>query len=1519
MSQTVVATTTVESSTYTISGGPKQIAFVIAGGNGGNGTNTFGGNGATINAIYNLNNGDVIRYLVAEGGFGGSEAGGGGSTGIYINSTLILVAGGGGGGDNSANAVGFGANNTTNGDNGTVAATFTNNGSGGTAGNGGTSNSDSGGGGGINSAGGNGSSGLGGKAAKVDFTLALGGTAISGNGAGGRGLTGGGGAGNFYAAAGGGYSGGGAAGGAGSAGGGGSFVNTTFTGYVTSTIAAGANGAASGADQTNGNNGSVTITGITDIDNDGITDSIDIDDDNDGILDTEENIECTGSLNYEFYNASPASNTVDNIPTTGVTGVGTVSDFDVTALQTIVTPTDANTYSIRYTGFIKIPTTDTYTFYLNSDDGSKVYIDGNEVADYDGPHAARGPIAGTPVLLNAGAHTIEVLFFENNGQHSLIVEYSSISAPLRIPIPFNTLSPGNCDSDGDSIPNSLDLDSDNDGIPDNIEGQTTRDYLEPSGDDVDNDGLDDAYDSNLTGSANSFGITPLNTDATATIGADTVPDYLDLDSDGDTIFDIVESGSGLTNTAGRTDGIVGTNGLENTLDNGDNYTDVNGSFDSTQTDNFTDIDSDALTFGDVDYRDLTEDGIAMITQVYQSNLDNWIEITNIHSTNNIAANSIKVQLYNSKSGDQTGVSPNSTYTVNAVLTPGQSVLLGNLNNAITNINSSALRLDDTNITNFANADDIITLSSSNDANSYIHRYDIIEAFTDNTSYVRIDEIELPNITYTTNEWVAFIDNNIDAYQAGYGGDISSTKRHPQDPLISEIEDSNTQANTLLGLHQIEKTTTNANNTWDNGYPDRSRYVVIDEDYNHTGSRFSARKLDVNTFKELRITDNVLVVTNDILLDGNIRLTGTTAQLIQTHTNTSTVTSSGTPGQLFIDQNSEVPSLYRYNYMSSPVTNPGADNYSLITVFKDGTTPNDPKDITFVTGYDGSYAGGVLKLADFWIYTYATASNGRSNWEHKYRRGTIKRGDGFIFKGPGQIQNYTFVGTPNDGSFTSENEIDTGESYLIGNPFPSAINARKFIDDNIDATTGTLYFWQHVGENNNQGTAGHNFAGYIGGYASQNKITSTNAYAATPTTAVLYTLQAEDADYTGIPTSTGPTTGISLNETDYIKFENISSGVDTLKITYAAIADKNLQIKVNNVVKGEITFAGTSNNYTEKEIALCIESGSNITLTSTNDGNSIKIDQITFKDNDGYIACSSVGNDDTKYDDPQPYIAVGQGFFVVGGDTKDKIVFNNSQRAYVTEESGESVFFKGKKKTLKKTPTEELPILKLGMNYAKAKGSNFHRQIAISFNKANSFAYEKGFDSQMYDINPTDFYWNFSNDTNSYVIAGIQGISDALEVPLEIVVSKNSVITIVIDETTNINQNIYIKDKLTGKTQQINNASASYQLKTGTYTDRFVLAFTPANTTLSLKDDILTKQTSVFTDNKNHNIVISKNKEIKINTVTLFDILGKKVILWNIKEQKETYQLNIKKQIPTGIYIVKIKTDKGTINKKVLVE
>jgi gliding motility-associated-like protein len=86
------------------------------------------------------------------------------------------------------------------------------------------------------------------------------------------------------------------------------------------------------------------------------------------------------------------------------------------------------------------------------------------------------------------------------------------------------------DTDGDGIFDSFDIDADNDGIPDNIEGQGETTYIEPTGNDNDNDGWDNAYDPDNGGTQ----FNPIDSDGDGT------PDYLDIDSDGDGVFDYIE-------------------------------------------------------------------------------------------------------------------------------------------------------------------------------------------------------------------------------------------------------------------------------------------------------------------------------------------------------------------------------------------------------------------------------------------------------------------------------------------------------------------------------------------------------------------------------------------------------------------------------------------------------------------------------------------------------------------------------------------------------------------------------------------------------------------------------------------------------------------------------------------------------------------------------------------------------------------------------------------------------------------
>ncbi len=87
------------------------------------------------------------------------------------------------------------------------------------------------------------------------------------------------------------------------------------------------------------------------------------------------------------------------------------------------------------------------------------------------------------------------------------------------------------DSDGDGLFDFIDIDSDGDGIVDNIEGQTTIDYIAPSGVDTDRDGLDNAYDNTNGGVI----IVPTDTDG------DAIPDFIDTNSDEDSESDMIEA------------------------------------------------------------------------------------------------------------------------------------------------------------------------------------------------------------------------------------------------------------------------------------------------------------------------------------------------------------------------------------------------------------------------------------------------------------------------------------------------------------------------------------------------------------------------------------------------------------------------------------------------------------------------------------------------------------------------------------------------------------------------------------------------------------------------------------------------------------------------------------------------------------------------------------------------------------------------------------------------------------------
>ena len=69
-------------------------------------------------------------------------------------------------------------------------------------------------------------------------------------------------------------------------------------------------------------------------------------------------------------------------------------------------------FYIRWTGMIRVPADGKYTFSLDSDDGSRLFIDGKQVVDNGGAHGME-EVSGS-VQLTAGDHALKVEYFEKD-------------------------------------------------------------------------------------------------------------------------------------------------------------------------------------------------------------------------------------------------------------------------------------------------------------------------------------------------------------------------------------------------------------------------------------------------------------------------------------------------------------------------------------------------------------------------------------------------------------------------------------------------------------------------------------------------------------------------------------------------------------------------------------------------------------------------------------------------------------------------------------------------------------------------------------------------------------------------------------------------------------------------------------------------------------------------------------------------------------------------------------------------
>lgn len=596
----------------------------------------------------------------------------------------------------------------------------------------------------------------------------------------------------------------------------------------------------------------------------------------------------------------------------------------------------------------------------------------------------------------------------------------------------------------------------------------------------------------------------------------------------------------------------------------------------------------------------------------------------------------------------------------------------------------------------------------------------------------------------------------------------------------------------------------------NGALDGQKVLVIDSETSGTNAIMTQSAnvecLWVKANSKLVVSSDLFIeFDQDFILDGEIRLIDD-AQLVQSHAGLSNVQGNGV---LYRDQEATVPNVYRYHYWSSPVTAAlGNTTYSTSTVMYDGTIPTSENStaqaITWkardasVTSLNGETTNPIT-IATWWIYSYFNGTS-RDDWVQILETGTVNIAEGFIMKSTGRSpQNFTFMGSPNDGTYTKI--LSPGATSLLGNPYPSVINTSSFLSDNDGIIDGTLYFWEHQGETTttNVQVEGHGEFGYVGGYSQRNQA---------------------------------------------------------------------MGVAANSVVGG------------------------------------------------------TAGLGEGTYNAPPQFIAVGQGFFTTAtaGGT---LTFDNSQR----DASTNNIFFRNN------DPLDDLPKLRIGMDYIdngarwnedtgdleyqeNFQNSPVHRQLGINFKEGNTFDYESGFDSQIFDLQPTDMFWDFQNIDSNLIIAGVGEISADLQIPIGFNLETDDPITVMIDTMENMDgYDVYIGDLVTGLLYNLENP-VQFDLPKGSYTDRFVLLFggqALSNDDVPVLDDFV-----VFMNNTTDQLVIRNNNNSFIEKVELFNILGQPIKVWNNLDNANTQQ-QLEVLAPTAIYIVKVTTDKGEITKKIIVD
>ncbi len=94
---------------------------------------------------------------------------------------------------------------------------------------------------------------------------------------------------------------------------------------------------------------------------------------------------------------------------------------EISQVKIVPCTQNVEAFGIIFNGYIDIQKEGLYTFYLLSNDGSKLYVNNKELVDNDGLHGVREKSG--KISLPVGQYPIKVKYFQNGGEHNLMLSW----------------------------------------------------------------------------------------------------------------------------------------------------------------------------------------------------------------------------------------------------------------------------------------------------------------------------------------------------------------------------------------------------------------------------------------------------------------------------------------------------------------------------------------------------------------------------------------------------------------------------------------------------------------------------------------------------------------------------------------------------------------------------------------------------------------------------------------------------------------------------------------------------------------------------------------------------------------------------------------------------------------------------------------------------------------------------------------------------------------------------------------